>query len=454
MDTRGLIGLDAIRTIFLIGTFYIIAMPFYRVFLSPLSKIPSPKLAALSYLYEFYWDGIQPGQLLFKTKELHEKCGTIARTGPYTVHINDISFYDNIYAGAGTKHPRDKVHHVLTAKSMFNTFESGLHRKRRAAISAPFSKQSIRTIEPAIWDIAQDYAGRLARLDGTGEVVELKGLWNMYALRDGRQEVEFLGLFDNWQWASAWSRMFPWFFDAIDALPLTVLKWLHPSWEKLQKFDAQITRQINEVLARDTPLVGAKNVFQEMRDSKHLPPSDKSEPYYKNEANSFIGAETETTASSLTTLSYHLLANPHMLQKLREELSTVMPDGRGEPPTVAELEALPYLTGVIQEGIRLAFGVAGRLPRAAPSEELVYHGYKLPPGTIISGSAYMIHTDERYFPNALAFDPERWERRSALAPYFLFDTSARDIEVVADAFIGLRPFDSKRVRVKVLGERM
>ncbi|KAI1259841.1 cytochrome P450 [Xylariaceae sp. FL1019] len=362
IDARGLIGLDAIKTIFLIGTFYIIAIAIYRLFLSPLSKIPGPKLAALTYLYEFYWDGWQPGQLLFKTKELHEKYGPIVRTGPYTVHINDISYYDNIYAGGGSKHPRDKVHHVLTAKSMFNTFESGLHRKRRAAISSPFSKQSIRSIEPAIWEIAQDYAGRLARLAGTGEVVDLKGLYNsltqevigrycfgvssMDGLREGRQEAEFLGLFDNWPFVAAWSRMFPWFFDAIDAMPLSVLKWLHPGWDKLQKFDAQITRQIKEVLTRDTPLYGAKNVFQEMRDSKHLPDSDRNEAYYKNEAVSFIGAGTETTAGSLATLSYHLLANPHMLQKLREELQTVMHAGRefrDEPPTWAQLEALPYL---------------------------------------------------------------------------------------------------------------
>lgn len=37
-------------------------------------------------------------------------------------------------------------------------------------------------------------------------------------------------------------------------------------------------------------------------------------------------------------------------------------------------------TGVIQEGIRLSFGVPGRLPRYAPTEDLCYAGYNLPRG--------------------------------------------------------------------------
>ena len=47
----------------------------YRLFLSPLAKIPGPKLAALTSWYEFYYDVVQPGQYVFKIKDMHKKYG-------------------------------------------------------------------------------------------------------------------------------------------------------------------------------------------------------------------------------------------------------------------------------------------------------------------------------------------------------------------------------------------
>lgn len=39
--------------------------------------------------------------------------------------------------------------------------------------------------------------------------------------------------------------------------------------------------------------------------------------------------------------------------------------------------------GVVHEGIRLSFGVPGRLPRVAPKQDLTYAGYKLPAGVSV-----------------------------------------------------------------------
>lgn len=220
-------------------------------------------------------------------------------------------------------------------------------------------------MEPAIWKITRDYVDRLASAAGTDRTIELKELWNgltqevigrycfgaenMSALREGRDEAEYLGLFDRFPqiFVHEWGRQFPWAFDALTKVPAGVLARLHPAFARTGRFQAQIRRQIEAVLERGEPLVGAKNVFQEMRDGKHLAPRDRSMRYYQAEAISFIGAGTETTAGSLTAACYYLLANPHTLQKLRAELRTVMPDGgRDRAPTIAELEALPYLVRV------------------------------------------------------------------------------------------------------------
>lgn len=46
-----------------------------RLVLHPLAKIPGPKLAALTHLYEFYHDALRPGKFTFRIDELHRKYG-------------------------------------------------------------------------------------------------------------------------------------------------------------------------------------------------------------------------------------------------------------------------------------------------------------------------------------------------------------------------------------------
>jgi hypothetical protein len=54
---------------------YFLLQAFYRLYLHPLRKIPGPKLAAMSYLYEFYWDVYKGGLFLFQIQKMHEKYG-------------------------------------------------------------------------------------------------------------------------------------------------------------------------------------------------------------------------------------------------------------------------------------------------------------------------------------------------------------------------------------------
>jgi hypothetical protein len=54
---------------------WITSVSIYRVFLSPLAKIPGPKLAGLTSWYEFYYDVVKGGQFTFHLQDLHRKYG-------------------------------------------------------------------------------------------------------------------------------------------------------------------------------------------------------------------------------------------------------------------------------------------------------------------------------------------------------------------------------------------
>ena len=47
----------------------------WRAYFGPLSKIPGPRLAALTPLYEAYFDVIKQGRYTWKISKLHEKYG-------------------------------------------------------------------------------------------------------------------------------------------------------------------------------------------------------------------------------------------------------------------------------------------------------------------------------------------------------------------------------------------
>lgn len=73
--------------------FYCVAVVIYRLYLHPLRSIPGPRLAAATGWYDFYYDVVLRGELLFKIKELHEIYGPVVRITPREVHVADITLY-------------------------------------------------------------------------------------------------------------------------------------------------------------------------------------------------------------------------------------------------------------------------------------------------------------------------------------------------------------------------
>lgn len=142
------------------------------------------------------------------------------------------------------------------------------------------------------------------------------------------------------------------------------------------------------------------------------------------EAYLLVGAGLDTTAHTLMSITYHLLANPPVLRKLKAELAAAIPDS-SVLPTCKRVESLPYLTGVIQEGIRMHPGATLRQQRAAPDEDLVYTNkgsgkrWVVPRGTPVSMSPSLLHRLEEYFPEPNVFRPERWVEDPRLDRYLL-----------------------------------
>ena len=95
----------------------------YRLYFHPLANFPGPKLAAITWWYEIYYEIILRGQYTFKLGELHKeygisclvvagsgvfKCswqlqGPILRLNPDSLHINDPDYYDVVFSNSAGK---------------------------------------------------------------------------------------------------------------------------------------------------------------------------------------------------------------------------------------------------------------------------------------------------------------------------------------------------------------
>jgi cytochrome P450 len=118
-----------------------------------------------------------------------------------------------------------------------------------------------------------------------------------------------------------------------------------------------------------------------------------------------IFAGHETTAHSATWAWYLLAKHPEKAETLHAEIARVV----GTRPLEArDLDALPYLTAVVKESLRMMPAVWAYM--RAPTEEVTIEGYTFPKQCHIFISPLVLGRDARNHPNPMAFEPERWTR--------------------------------------------
>lgn len=76
LPTSSLLATGAVAT----GTLYLLGLAIYRLYISPIAKFPGPRLAALTFWYEFYHDVVRGGQYVFKINDLHDRYGKSVRS--------------------------------------------------------------------------------------------------------------------------------------------------------------------------------------------------------------------------------------------------------------------------------------------------------------------------------------------------------------------------------------
>ncbi|KAK9415508.1 putative Trichodiene oxygenase [Seiridium unicorne] len=420
-------------TIFLLFSLglYHLALIVYRLYWSPIASFPGPKLAAVTYWYEAYYDFISEGggQFAFQIKRLHKQYGPVVRITPDELHIDDPDYYDEVFCSSHPSRPIDKMerfrYRLNHPDSTLSTTSAEVHKSRRAALAPFFSHGRVRSYNDGLQTIMERISSRLdTEYKGTGRVIQLNHMWASLTAdmimelafghsSDLRNAPDFRSpvpeAMANIAYLAHYATHFPVIGMMIKFLPDALLSMLTTAARPLLEFRSDMRRHLQEMKS-EAPIWTGKasriTVFHEILGS-NLPPRDKSLERLTQEAILINGAGIETTTWTLTLGTAHVLLNPRINEQLGLELRSAIPDPAKILPW-DKLEKLPYLNAVVMESLRLSFGSVQRLPRINRLVALNYHDQIIPPNVPVGMDAFHMHLNERIFPDPLEFKPERW----------------------------------------------
>jgi cytochrome P450 len=436
---------------------------------------------AATQLYAFYYDVLGPGLYIWEIEAMHKqygrssfskltgRCliilfvGPIVRIAPNQIHINDPEYIDQVFAGPGKTREKGQmtINGLGTSPTAIATKEHNLHKSRRAALNPFFSKQNIRRLEPTIVQVLDQMLQQLDQSLRTKSPVNVGLLYRAtsydiiseYAFGHGL--VSFSRQDLNEPYFQAHRRMvltwhiiscFPFISVILRTVPLYITTVLLPIFKTFVElievglFILILTRQlshlqratasIDKIKSSTTFVEEAQTIFHGLLEST-IPESERSPARLAEEAHVLLAAGTDTIANVLTAITYQLLANPHILGKLRAELQdTIREDSL---PTFSQIENLPYLSAIIQEGLRLHPGTTQRQERIAPDEDLYYMNhknhmtYKIPAGTCVSMTTPLLSRLPNLYPSPQEFRPERFLDNPKLKNYqFTFSRGTRN----------------------------
>ena len=289
------------------------------------------------------------------------------------------------------------------------TAEGETWKSQRRSLAPLFSPRQVASFAPAMHRVARDCAARIAEMrDGT--IVAAHQEMGVAALKVLEQTLFSQGLGRD---ASEFQKAVSRYFDTIGRIdPLDVLG------------APDFVPRIGRIRGRDSLAFFASAVDDIVSSRRALiasggtPPTDlltlllraadpetgRGMPEEDVRANvvTFINAGHETTANALTWTLYLLSQAPEWRARAEDEIDACFDPADETDPT----DRLPVTRAAFEEAMRL-YPPAANLVREAIGEDWLA-GVRVPAGTVVSISPYVLHRHRTLWRNPDHFDPSRF----------------------------------------------
>ncbi|KAF8912670.1 cytochrome P450 [Mucidula mucida] len=241
-------------------------------------------------------------------------------------------------------------------------------------------------------------------------------LYLVYGYHVSPHDDEYVKIADNSLRSAGWA-MFPGNY-AIDYLP--ILRYL-PAWVPFTASQREVEIASNDALILlNVPYESTTKAMSEGRAEtsfitkslERLHALETVTPEQKNNAQivkncaavAFAGG-ADTTVSAVLTTILAMILNPAVQQKAHDELDSVV--GRTRLPNFEDRPNLPFVTAIFLESMRWRPVTPLAIAHASRNDD-VYNGYFIPGGSTVLANVWAIMHDEDNYPNAEAFDPQRF----------------------------------------------
>ncbi|KAJ6024766.1 cytochrome P450 [Penicillium herquei] len=391
------------------------------VLFHPLRKFPGPPIAAVSYLWEFWHDMVCNGTFLIAIPKLHKKYNSsVIRIAPNHLHINDPEFYHKVFKVSTDFYKAPYFYEAFGfATSLATITDPHRHKPLRNVIAPMLTGSAVDGMSDDVYRMTQKATTMLAeskdRTHGINIMHFLRCITSLNLVESGYHSDKFLGNLDMFV-ENVWIMVHaPWIAQFALMLPNTLTDKIVPGYAYFREQCIAWIEGVRERRAKGVSIMenGRPTLFDVLLtdnpDKRYKVPSNND---LIDQAFLFAIAGTDTTSMATTFAIFHILSNPKVLEKLREELQGASGIIKDEY-NYREVKQLPYLTAVIKESLRMASPFPGRLPRIVPPQGTEVDKQFIPGGTIISISSRCILDNEGLFPEPEKFIPDRWMGENA-----------------------------------------
>jgi cytochrome P450 len=306
--------------------------------------------------------------------------------------------------------------------SLFSDLNPHRHGLQRRKFSSLYSMSALIGYEPFVNNCTSLLCHRFNEIAQAGKTVNLQHWLQCYAF-DVIGEITFANRFGFLDMGEDKEGV----FGAIDERGIYstfvgIFPWIHPIlYPLLPKTGGHgyvfnyTLRQIEERQKslkdpRNAGREGPPDIMTKILLAHEADPNKMTEIDLITMCQSNIGAGSDTTAITLSSILYHLLKYPRTYQVLRNEIDTAAKEGTvSDPVTFKEAQDLPYLQAVIKEALRMHSATGLPMQRVVPPTGTTIAGHFIPAGSSVGINAWVAHRNTSiYGPDAEQWRPERW----------------------------------------------
>ncbi|KAK4120126.1 cytochrome P450 [Parathielavia appendiculata] len=440
-------GLDILRRVdelfsalFLLIVSPVFTIAIYRILFHPLARVPGPRVAALSNIWQGLY--VRKGRIHELAKTLHKQYGPVVRVGPNEVWFNSREAFRQIYRHRyeksnfylATALNRPVVDRRLNTRfpdtlDFLSEFDVTRYRLQRRLIGPIYSTSHLRKFEPAVDGVVKAVISALRDLDGA-EVdlkewmhiiaVECLGAvvlsWSPGYIRNrsdggtsaqsylGWKRKSIFGLFPTITKLSFCSKTLSRVFSNIWGVTFTTPKNFKPFFTPVyQKTSKRIAGALRGPVQPKAKKDDRKDLLADLI-QLHKDRPEFTETYLRRLAVTNFGAGHETMCSALTAIIAMIGSHREVHRKVTEEV-------RQTPKVFTYDDAirLRYTQASMREAQRLYPVIAMALPRSVPHGGTHLHGHFFPAGTTVGCNPLALHRNPDIFgADADRCNPLRW----------------------------------------------